>query len=219
MRFGVFTIDSVSDATFAGSMMGQPATDATLRRHDAAIVLTWTTGRTYVTDPDNSSAQDGARRTHVARFRGHRIDGESMDETGAVIARWYALRREDESDAPLRFAGRAFELRPIGARGGQCFDRYEFSADGGLTVTSGREVLQTRWRVLPRRVGPMLVLERTMVSGNGEPDCSGRPTPVSAGDVRHLYVMFRNDGSAALCAPALTENTIIDCYANLDPVR
>lgn len=219
VRFDNLTIDSLGDTTFAGSMSGDPVTDAVLRRDDAAIVLTWTTGRTYVTDPDNSSVQDGARRTHVARFRGHRIDGESMDERGVIIARWYALRPEDESDAPQRFAGRTFELRRIGDRGGQCYDRYAFSADGGLTVTSGREVLQTRWRILPRRVGGALALERTFVSGNGEPDCGGEVSTYEAGHVRRLYVMFHMDGDATLCVPTLTPNTITNCYAYLDPVR
>lgn len=219
VRFDNLTIESLGDVTFAGSMSGDAVTAAVVQRGDAAIVLTFSTGRTYTTDPDNSSVQDGARRTHVARFRSHRIDGESMDESGVVIARWYALRPEDESDAPQRFAGRTFELRPVGARGGQCFDRYAFGADGALTVTSGREVLQMRWRTLPRTVDGMLAIERTMVSGNGEPDCSGRVSAATPGHVSHLYVMFQNDGSATLCVPTLTPNTITTCYAYLDPVR
>jgi hypothetical protein len=219
VRFDNLIIDSLSDATFAGSMSGDAVTEAAVRRGDAAITLTFTTGRTYATDPGNSSVEDGARRTHVARFRGHRIDGESMDESGVVIARWYALRPEDESDAPQRFAGRTFELRPIGAARGQCLDRYAFGVDGALAVTSGREVLQMRWRTLPRTVDSMLVIERTMVSGNGEPDCSGREARAQPGEVRRLYVMFHNNGNATLCVPTFTPNTITNCYAYLDPVR
>jgi hypothetical protein len=215
LRFDSLSIDTVGENRFTGTMTGRPVTDGVLSRGDAVIVLTWSTGRTYATDPGASSVQDNARRTHVARFRGRRIDGESMDESGAVAARWYALRPEDESDAPMRFADRRFDLRPIGARVGQCVDRYQFAGDGRLTVTSGREVLQTRWRVLPRRVGPMLVLERTLVSGNGEPDCSGDVSRASPGDVRRIYVMFRNDGSAAFCAAPFPEGAIVDCYANL----
>jgi hypothetical protein len=221
VRFDNLIIDSLSDATFTGSMSGDAITDAVVRRGDAAITLTFTTGRTYATDPGASSVEDGARRTHIARFRGHRIDGESMDESGVVIARWYALRPEDESDAPQRFAGRTFELRPVGSRGqsGQCFDRYAFGADGALAVTSGREVLQMRWRTLPRTVDSMLVIERTLVSGNGEPDCSGRVTEATPGAVSRLYVLFHNNGNATLCVPTFTANTITNCYAYLDPVR
>ena len=221
VRFDNLIVDSLNDATFAGSMSGDAVTDAAVRRGDAAITLTFTTGRTYATDPGASNVEDGARRTHVARFRGHRIDGESMDESGVVIARWYALRPEDESDAPQRFAGRTFELRPMGSHGhsGQCFDRYAFAADGALTVTSGHEVLQMRWRTLPRTVDGMLVIEHTMVGGNGEPDCSGRVTEATPGHIRRLYVMFHNNGNATLCVPTLTPNTITNCYAYLDPVR
>ena len=99
-------------------------------------------------------------------------------------------------------------------------DAVTFGADGAMTVTSGEEVVQMRFRLEADADGRWLVTET--LGTNGLPDCMGdRSDGVTPGE-RRTYLMRRNSGSIVVCGPParMADGALFvgpTCYGELYP--
>ena len=101
-----------------------------------------------------------------------------------------------------------------------CTETWSFGADGAMTVTSGEEVVQMRFRTEADADGRWLVTET--LGTNGLPDCMGdRSDGVTPGE-RRTYLMRRNSGSIVVCGPParMADGALFvgpTCYGELYP--
>lgn len=98
-----------------------------------------------------------------------------------------------------------------------CAESWTLRADGTMTVLSGEEVVEKRWRLVHDRDGDWLV--QAAVSTNGRPDCMGNAVTAPATvEVRNYLVRF-NDGVIQVCPPpahaADGAPIVAGCYATL----
>ena len=112
------------------------------------------------------------------------------------------------------------DLRPEGQP--VCTETWTFGADGAMTVESGQEIVQKRYRFETDADGLWLLAES--LSTNGEPDCMGdRSDGVRPGE-RRTYLVAFNTGSVVVCdPPGRVEGGGLyigpTCYGWLNPVR
>lgn len=122
---------------------------------------------------------------------------------------------------PLSPGTYRFETSARTAVGPVCTEQWELRADGTMTVRSGEEIVERRYRLTHDRDGDWLV--GTSLSTNGRPDCTGNVTQsVSAGESRTNILAF-NDGSISVCAaPTHTPDGspyTSSCYGRLTRVE
>lgn len=115
----------------------------------------------------------------------------------------------------------AFTTRATQADGQPvCSETWTFGPDGAMTVESGQEIVQKRYRFETDSDGLWLVAES--LSTNGELDCMGtRSDRVTPGERRTYLVPF-NDGAVVVCdPPARVEGGGLyigpTCYGWLNP--
>ena len=122
-------------------------------------------------------------------------------------------------DGPYRFntTERGADHNPV------CTETWTFAAPDRMTVNSGQEVVENRFRIENDRDGDWLVTKR--LSTNGAPDCMGnRAGPIAADESEHRLSILRfNNGSILVCPPpAHTDDGIPvhgQCYASLYRLR
>lgn len=119
-------------------------------------------------------------------------------------------------DGPYRFntTERGADHNPV------CTEIWTFAAPDRMTVNSGEEVVESRFRTETDRDGNWLVTRR--LSTNSAPDCMGNRAKAPAADEgeRRSLIMRFNDGAMLVCpAPTHTEDGIpflSGCYASLN---
>lgn len=126
--------------------------------------------------------------------------------------------------APLAFDG-AYQFTTTERENGipVCTETWTFAAPDRMTVTSGEEVVEKRFRTENDRDGDWLVARS--LATNGKPDCMGNisdpPAPNEAES--RISILRFNDGSMLVCPPpGHTDDGIPvhgQCYASLYKLR
>lgn len=129
-----------------------------------------------------------------------------------------ALAASPAHAAPLAFAGSYLFTTTERVNGNPvCTETWTFAATDRMTVKSGEEVVEKRFRTEEDRDGDWLVTRS--LSTNGKPDCMGNSNPeVNPEDNRTSILRFK-DGSMLVCPPpAHTDDGIPvhgECFASL----
>lgn len=101
-----------------------------------------------------------------------------------------------------------------------CTETWTFGTDGRMTVNSGAERVEKRYRIETDRDGTWIVAET--LSTNSQPDCMGNVTPtVTPGEYR-TYILRLNNGTVLTCPPpGHTDDGIPivgSCYGRITPM-
>lgn len=119
--------------------------------------------------------------------------------------------------APMPPGTYTFTTNARTASGPVCTEQWELRADGTMTVRSGQEVLEKRYRFERDGDGDRIVVNITAT--NAKPDCQGDVTRKPNKGDRSIYLLVSNDGSVAVCIPPrhAEDGTPVhdQCYARL----
>lgn len=114
-----------------------------------------------------------------------------------------------------------FETHARNATGPVCTETWELRADGTMTLRSGQEVLEKRYRFEHDQMGDRIVV--TILKTNSKPDCMGNVTKKPRKHDRSIYLIAFNDGHVEVCPPPAPAPDGIPyhsgCYATLRPVK
>jgi hypothetical protein len=122
---------------------------------------------------------------------------------------------------PIKPGSYRFETKDRTAEGPVCTEQWELRADGTMTVHSGEEVVEQRYRLARDRDGDWVIANA--LSTNSKPDCTGNVTSSVSGKENRIYILALNDGDILVCPPPshTADGTPItsSCYASLTRVE
>ncbi|WP_269514207.1 hypothetical protein [Brevundimonas subvibrioides] len=100
-----------------------------------------------------------------------------------------------------------------------CTEAWEFGPGGRLSVESGEEKVDKRFRIVRDTDGLWLVTKT--LHTNGRPDCVGNETAIADPVERRIYIVPMNDGRVLTCpAPGRAPDGapfITGCYGSILP--
>jgi hypothetical protein len=122
---------------------------------------------------------------------------------------------------PLQPGTYRFETHARTAAGPVCTEQWELRGDWTMTVRSGEEVVEQRYRFRHDRDGDWLV--SAVLSSNGRPDCTDTATTDPSKHEHSIYLIAFNDGHVEACPPPghAPDGTPVtsECYATLRRVE
>jgi hypothetical protein len=122
---------------------------------------------------------------------------------------------------PIKPGTYRFETDARNAKGPVCSEQWELRTDGSMTVHSGEEIVENRYRLTHDRDGDWIIAKA--LSTNGKPDCTGRVTQSLGTAENRIFIVAFNDGDISVCAaPTHTPDgvpTVSNCYASLKRVE
>lgn len=101
-----------------------------------------------------------------------------------------------------------------------CTETWTFGEDGRMSVDSGAERVEKRYRIEEDRDGTWIVSET--LSTNHQPDCMGQVTTATPPGEHRTHILRLNNGTVLTCpAPAHTPEgapIISGCYGRITPM-